>query len=255
MGVISTVKNYLAKRRIERNTKEVMDTFDSDFKELVGSIEFDPEVRKAKREKLLTDLALKVKSGEIDLGGTEEERKNDSLAVLENYFLDNLRILSIIENIRGQRVIAEMMNEFYSDTPNLAQVEEKVVAFMRKYRPDGRNPNISPYTSVDKFGMMIDIIEEYNTDPDLAYDQKYLVRSAYENDTIRRINEAKGPAAKLRIYDEYISQFLFGDIQEQDVVIKQFADEEFAKNRVDPIEVEMKRIYGDEATVREIEEK
>ena len=139
-----------------------------------------------------------------------------------------------------------MMNEFYEEVPDLARIEEKVVAFMRKYRPDGRNPDISPYTSVDKFAMMVDLIQEYTDDPELASDQKYVVKSVYENNTIRRIEEAKGPAAKLRIYDEYLHQFLFGDIQDQDVVIRRFSGEDFAKNRVDPIEVEMKRIYGDE---------
>ena len=246
MGVISTVKDYFAKRKLEKNTTEVMEKFHVDFKELTGSIEFDLEVRKAKRAKLITDLALKVKSGEIDLGGTEDERQDYPLAVLENYFIDNPRILSIIENIRGQRILTEMMNEFYEEVPDLARIEEKVVAFMRKYRPDGRNPDISPYTSVDKFAMMVDLIQEYTDDPELASDQKYVVKSVYENNTIRRIEEAKGPAAKLRIYDEYIHQFLFGDIQDQDVVIRRFSGEDFAKNRVDPIEVEMKRIYGDE---------
>ena len=246
MGVISTVKDYFTKRKLEKNTAEVMGIFYDDFKKLTGSIEFDIEVRKAKRAKLVTDLALKVKSGEIDLGGTEKEKQEDPLAVLENYFKDNPRILSIIENIRGQRLLTEMMNEFYQEVPDLAKIEEKVVTFMRKYRPDGRNTDISPYTSVDKFGMMVDLIQEYTEDPELVYDQKYVVKSVYENDTIRRIEEAKGPAAKLRIYDEYIHQFLFGDIQDQDVVIRRFSGEEFAKNRVDPIEMEIKRIYGNE---------
>lgn len=243
MGFFSDLLNRIFPNRqvklLESATNKEIEEFEQKLSELQRLRDKDFTI---KGIQLIDELATKVKTNSIDIGGTPEQRSQDPYALMQEYFRskpEGETIRKLILSKECQQYAAELKKWAEPNTERTIierwdDFNEIINRYLQKHPIKDRVLSIKPLTDHEKLKIALNIVsnasltdtfedttDAFKLDQNLKYSYKFYLYITIKN--------CKSTEEQIALYKNYVKEFLGGAENPEDELIRMLNDSDFAK--------------------------
>lgn len=237
MGILSNIRSSLKERKQKRINDEEIKRVINGLKEADSDQITDEESKNLRRQYWVTELAIKVKSGEVKF---EDSKGKDPLEVVES-ILEPLypQIKDVGKEIRFTQmfreisdIIEECIMRMGVHKENYDRIEKLAIDFYKQYPDDKtRNFNMNPLSDMEIHNIICSYYKKGIDNEEVLEEILKRMEIFTANKVIEKIRNNPSKIEQERMYEEYVRDFLGGVEDSEEYFVSFFEESEFIQKR------------------------